>query len=300
MPVHASINATLSFQEWDEPVWREHIRAHRVKLAVLVDAHLERASRGVRHPVMDFLFTYYPFSVAQLMRWTPGWGIRLSGDIPGDLLVIKESKITDGSWHLDHEKFPRRRLDAVKWVLNLLEQTSDRAPRYGCFGLHEWAMVYRSPEIRHAGVPLRFSENELAGIVESLPVNCSHYDAFRFFTPEAKPLNRLQPELSSRLQMEQRGCLHVNMDLYKWAQQFYPWISSDLIADCFLLAVQIREVDMRASPYDLSEMNLAPIRIETDEGRAEYIEYQKTFARAAEPLRARLIKEFSKLRDHIL
>jgi hypothetical protein len=85
------------------------------------------------------------------------------------------------------------------------------------------------------------------------------------------------------------------MDLYKWANQFYPWISSDIIADCFLLACRIREVDMRASPYDLSAMGYRPIPIETEEGRGEYVRYQQEFADAAAPLRSRLAGEFRAL-----
>ena len=247
------------------------------------------------HPVMDFLFTYYPFSVAQLLRWSPGWGVRLLGDTEEAMKGIKGGVTTSGVWQLDLATFPARRRDAMKWVLTLLEKTNERPGRFGCFGLHEWAMVYRCPNVRHSRVPLRFDPDKLAGIVESIPVACSHYDAYRFFTDAARPLNRLRPVLETRQEMEQPGCLHVNMDLYKWAQQFYPWIASDVIADCFLLAAQIREVDMRASPYDLSELNLEPIRIETEDGRREYVEYQQQFAKAGEPLRARLIGEFRKL-----
>jgi hypothetical protein len=280
-----------------EVEWRESIRHHRRKLSPVVNAHLLRAASGEPHPVIDFLFQYYPFAPAHLMRWTPGWGVRLVGEIPAELCALKETLPAPGIWQLDPVKFPQRRREAAGWVLKLLEATQTRSPRYGCFGLHEWAMVYQSRDVRHMQVPLRFSVDDTARIVESLPINCSHYDAFRFFTPEARPLNRLQPALEKRQDLEQRGCLHVNMDLYKWATQFYPWISSDIIADCFLLALKIREVDMRASPYDLSSLGLSPIRIETEEGRAEYVKYQQTFAEDAVPLRARLIKAFRSLRE---
>jgi hypothetical protein len=46
---------------------------------------------------------------------------------------------------------------------------------------------------------------------------------------------------------------------------------------------------MRASPYDLSRLGFAPIRIETAEGRAEYETCQRDFAARSQPLRARLI-----------
>ncbi|HLP25341.1 MAG TPA: 3-methyladenine DNA glycosylase, partial [Acidobacteriota bacterium] len=167
----------------------------------------------------------------------------------------------------------------------------NRAPTFACFGLHEWAMVYRlaPTDVRHTQLPLRFPPEEIARIVDSLTIRCSHFDAFRFFTLAARPLNRLQPERTTTAQLEQRGCLHANMDLYKWAFKLAPFTPSELIADCFALAREIREVDMRASPYDCTSLGLAPIAIETPEGRADYERLQRSFAERSQPLRARLI-----------
>ncbi|MGA1194346.1 MAG: 3-methyladenine DNA glycosylase [Kiritimatiellia bacterium] len=279
-----------------EPDWRMARAAHEARLVPVVGAHRERAARGEKHPVMDFLFTYYPFSPAQLMRWTPGWGVRLEGGVPEELAALKEAEVTAEGWALRIDRLPERRRKAIDWIIDLLDATAGRAPRFGCFGLHEWAMVYRLPEVRHPQLPLRFPPEEIARIVESLPMACSHYDAFRFFTPEARPLNRLQPTREQQPALEQPGCLHANMDLYKWSQQFYPWISSDLIADGFELAMAIREVDMRASPYDVSCYGLPPIAIETEAGRGEYVAWQKTFAERAQPLRERLRGAFVRLR----
>jgi hypothetical protein len=79
------------------------------------------------------------------------------------------------------------------------------------------------------------------------------------------------------------------MDLYKWAFKLAPFAPAELIADCFALARDIREIDMRASPYDFSALGFAPVKIETPEGRAEYERHQRAFAARAEPLRARLL-----------
>jgi hypothetical protein len=79
------------------------------------------------------------------------------------------------------------------------------------------------------------------------------------------------------------------MDLYKWAFKLAPWCPSDLIADTFELARDIRELDMRASPYDLTSHGYSPVPIETPEGRAQYEKYQREFAERARPLRQRLI-----------
>jgi len=292
VPVPASEQSNTATRVLHELEWRERLRVHQAKLSPVVQAHLDRAARGIRHPIIDFLFQYYPFAAAHLMRWTPGCGVTLKGEVPPELQHLKEGRQTGEGWQIDPMHFPSRRVQAMEWVIGLLEKTEDRPPRFGCFGLHEWAMVYRSSEVRHGQLPLRFSIEETARIVDTLPITCSHYDAFRFFTPEARPLNRLQPALETRQQLEQRGCLHVNMDLYKWASQFYPWISSDLIADTFLLALKIREMDMRASPYDVSSMGHAPICIETEDGRHEYARLQMEFAAESQPLRHRLIAEF--------
>ena len=79
------------------------------------------------------------------------------------------------------------------------------------------------------------------------------------------------------------------MDLYKWAFKFAPFTPSELIADSFALARDIREIDMRASPYDFQKIGYAPIAIETPEGRAEYEAHQRSFAERSQPLRARLV-----------
>jgi hypothetical protein len=186
---------------------------------------------------------------------------------------------------------PSRR-DFVAWLRDLLAVMRERPPFFGCFGLHEWAMVYRQTpdEIRHQAWPLRFSREELARFVEAQPLCCTHFDAFRFFTPPARPLNRVQPARITVPEHEQRGCLHANMDLYKWAFKLAPFTPGELLADCFELARVIREVDMRASPYDLRALGFDPIAIETPTGRAEYERHQRAFTARGEPLRARLIE----------
>jgi hypothetical protein len=68
-----------------------------------------------------------------------------------------------------------------------------------------------------------------------------------------------------------------------------PAVPSDLVVDAFELARAIREVDMRASPYDLTDLGLAPIRIETAAGKAQYVAAQRGFAERAQTLRRRLL-----------
>ena len=286
----------LDRQILPEPIWLARQSAHDARVRAWTDPHQARASRGEKHPVHDFLFSYYAFRPAWLRRWHPGPDVALTGDAARAFLrwpEYREITLPDGSpaVTLDPAALPVHRRTFVIWLRDLLQTMQTRPAFFGCFGLHEWAMVYRQTpdEIRHNAYPLRYPPDALARIVEAAPITCTHFDAFRFFTPPARPLNRLQPTRETTPQHEQRGCLHAGMDLYKWAFKLAPFTPSELVADCFELACAIREVDMRASPYDLAALGYPPIAIENPAGRAEYEQHQRAFATRGDPLRARLI-----------
>jgi hypothetical protein len=176
----------------------------------------------------------------------------------------------------------------------------DREPSFACFGLHEWAMVYRDPNVRHPYVPLWLSREETDAVVESQPVRCTHFDAFRFFTAAAVPLNRFPLTRDTTTENDQPGCLHVTMDLYRFAYKIGPFCPSAVLADAFELAMATRELDMRASPYDLSGYGFAPVKIETREGREEYVELQRELHRRGEPIRERLLTVYRELLSSVL
>jgi hypothetical protein len=194
----------------------------------------------------------------------------------------------------DPEAFRTEKPQLAGLVERMLRRTASRPGQFGCFGLHEWAMVYREGEHRHPA-PLRLGQAGTDAVVEAHELRCTHFDAFRFFTPDAVPRNRLAPTRDSQPDLEQPGCLHAGMDLYKHAFRLSPMISSDLVADCFELARDIRVLDMRASPYDLADLGFEPVRIETPDGKREYTEAQRRFAERGAPLRERLIEECERL-----
>ncbi len=103
------------------------------------------------------------------------------------------------------------------------------------------------------------------------------------------PLNAHEPTRATQHDWEQPGCLHANMDLYKYAMWFQPFVGSELVADCFALAREARELDMRAAPYDLVGLGYEPIRVETPEGRVEYARQQRALMADAGHLRGRLL-----------
>lgn len=286
--------------------------AHEARADALTAGHRQRRARGEKHAVEDFLFTYYPFSPARMRRWHPGWdtaypasadagpqGRGIGGDVTED---------TDRRWYVDLPhvlddgpvlrradvgRYLRERADALAFMRTLLERSSmrSRPGQFSCFGLHEWAMVHglRPGQQRHEDLPLRLSQEETDQVVERERLVCSHIDAFRFFTDSAAPRNILQPTRARQIELDNPACLHVGMDLYKWAMKLTPLVPSTLVLDCFEHARDTRVLDMEASPYDVRPLGYAAVRIETPEGKAEYVRRQRRLAERAEQLRQRIL-----------
>ena len=292
--------------------WRPLAKAHRQRITDLAGGSL--SAHDHRHPIFNFLFSYYFWSPAQIAKWSPGLGVVLLDVQPADIngspdvstargeqqdgdsqpsKKKKKKKKTPfksgqgGEWQgqalLQGKGFGSQRTPSVhdgsggmvfgtekcnlgtliglRNQLDILECTQARSPVLNCFGFHEWAMLYRpegSPAPnRHQTLPLRLSQGHINRVVEDRsPLKCTHFDAFRFFAPEAQPLNALPLSRSLQMDHEQPGCVHATMDLFKAAMKLSPWIPSELVADCFALARDARVLDMRASPYDLSDFHL--------------------------------------------
>ncbi|WP_019202769.1 hypothetical protein [Tsukamurella sp. 1534] len=270
--------------------WRPLAAAHRARLEPFVGAHRRRAARGEKHPVWDFLFTYYGHRPAHLLRWHPGLGVELDGPRAAAEFGGARGYLVDGTRvRLDPAPLAKRAGTAA-YVARLLEATAGRAPVLGCFGLHEWAMVYREADQARHPVQLRLGPAGTDAVVEAGGLRCTHFDAYRFFTPEAAPRNAVPLTREGQTASEQPGCLHAGMDLYKWAFKLTPGAPSDLVADAFDLARDARELDMRASPYDLARHGFEPVPIETPAGRAEYVRRQAELAERAAPIRERLAR----------
>ncbi|MDP9461920.1 MAG: 3-methyladenine DNA glycosylase [Actinomycetota bacterium] len=277
--------------------WTERAGAHSARIDRWTAPHRERRRRGEAHPVLDFLFTYYSETPGRLRRWHPGASVALAPSSTGPAPHSAwrwYATDPDGVVRLDAEAFLAARGDTVRFVHRLLAATAGRPAFTGCFGLHEWAMVYRDGQTRHA-VPLRLGQAGTDAVVEAHPIRCSHFDAYRFFTPAAVDRNRLRPTRGTQPELEQPGCLHAGMDLYKWAYKLSPATPGELVADCLALAVEIRELDMRASPYDLRQHGYSPVAIETPEGKADYVTGQREFTRRGAELRTRLLNVCDRL-----
>ena len=281
------------------PEWTALADAHAARADALTAAHRERKVRREPHPIEDFLWTYYQVGPGELRRWHPGADAILRGAAAerGEWRHYRATGPDLADAAVDLHGFFARRGATVDYVEQLLASTLERTPKYGCFGLHEWAMVYRlTPEqLRHTRLPLRIGHAETDRVVETHTIGCTHFDAYRFFTPEAVPLNTLRPSRETQVDTEQAGCLHAGMDVYKWVSKLSPIVPSDILLDAFVLARDIREVDMRASPYDVTGYfgadgtALTPIPIETAGGKREYAHLQRGFAERGNALRGRVL-----------
>lgn len=284
-----------------EEIWTAWARRHRATVDALTTDHLERRRRGEPHPVVDFLFTYYRTSVGTAGRWHPGPGLLLEGahrterrtwrhyrhaqvDGRAGLVVDADSVLSRGGARLERNR-------------RIAEATLSRPGATGCFGLHEWAMLYgtRGREIRHGAVPLRLSHERIDEVVRASTLRCTHFDAFRFFTETARPLNELPLSRGGQTSHEQPACLHAGMDVYAYTASLEAGAPGELLLDALRAAFSAREVDMRSSPYDLSEWGLAPIPVETPRGRAEFVAFQREWVTRTQALRSRYLRAVDRL-----
>lgn len=284
----------LSFETWSTLA-----AEHRTRAQAWTLPYRRRRASGKMHPVHDFLFIYYRNPPSQLEAWHPGYGIFLQSKDNEPSFSPKYYSRTNQGIFLDPSKMETATHHRLEMALALCRAVQERPARFGCFGMHEWAMVYRGDkegEVRHREkLPLRVPQETINTFVRSRPICCSHYDAFRFFTPSAKNFNRIRPEKQTRIHNEQGGCLHTNMDLYKLAAQCMPWVGSHLLWQSFQMAAEARILDMEASPYDCQSLGLHSIAVETSTGRTLYEERQQALAERAKPIRQSLIDSLQHL-----
>lgn len=69
-----------------------------------------------------------------------------------------------------------------------------------------------------------------------------------------------------------------------------PLVPGEVLLDAFELARDIRELDMRASPYDLRDWGYEPVAVETSAGKAAYVAAQRGFTERAQPIRRALLE----------
>lgn len=279
-----------------EQLWRHRELHHVVAVDRLTADHLSRRHRGEPHPVVDFLFTYYRTSVATVRRWHPGPGMILENAHLSDRVEWRHYERASLGGRQGLMVDPGSVLDRCGARIGrdraVVEATATRPGATGCFGLHEWAMLYGAApdQTRHDHVPLRVSNAAIDEVVRTSRLQCTHFDAFRFFTGPARPLNHAPLTREGRVRNEQPACLHAGMDLYAHVAAMEAGAPGELLVDALTAAFDAREVDMRSSPYDLSRWGLAPIPVETPEGRSAFVAFQRRWITRTQALRVRFLE----------
>lgn len=321
--------------------WQNDASNHISKLYSLLyppgETDKSRMHSVYKHPVYNFLHTYYRYSIEELKNYSPGMSVYLEDVAENDLFSKKNMK---NSFRL-HDRMVKLSVDGCYWDVqkdlmfdkpnsrygwinltrtrDILQSTTTKTAFLGCFGLHEWAMLYsgknknyinqqkeentsdsdraNTRERHQKFLPLRVNQKEIDFIVESGGLKCTHYDAWRFFHPDSQSWNIINPlNRGNQIKHEQPGCVHTNMDLFKYAFNLYPLISSDLLLESIDVAVTARKIDMRASPYDVSQFNIGnPLCVETKQGREEYVIEQEKLSIMAAPVREKLLKSYNEV-----
>ena len=195
---------------------REHDLA---RIRPWVEARLRRQSRHEKHPVHDFLFEYYEFRPSHLVRWTPGFDVALESATRPRRSSGPTSSPSDSGLSLPASRVPGTppRLSGMgdRVPRNRPRPASPPSAAWGCTS-GRWSIAIRASGTRKC--PLRLRREETDAVVESQPLRCTHFDAFRFFSPAASPLNRLGAHAgddygprSTRLHPRQHGPLSLRL-----------------------------------------------------------------------------------------
>mmetsp|Transcript_37708 Transcript_37708/g.120994 ORF Transcript_37708/g.120994 Transcript_37708/m.120994 type:complete len:350 (+) Transcript_37708:1658-2707(+) len=283
--------------------WRGRAKRHRERVVELLGCEPEEAAKRRTDPKLNFIFQYYyGFKAKHLLHWSPGLGVDLEPGTDDDERLLAKRTFwrrsgSDGRLTLDpcYYRLKPSHVEALRSTRAILRATNREV--WNCYGLHEWAMLYRSAPKKQDHLELRVSQKTIDDVVEAPgALRCTHFDAFRFFDDAAKPLN-LHRDLGRDRQpfKEQRACVHYNMDLFKYALRLMPFIEAELLADALSVALQARTLDLRASPYDVrawadpSEGGaMDPVPVETPAGRKLYTDLQADIVTQADPVRRRL------------
>lgn len=236
-----------------------------------------------------------------------GGALHLRGAVLQDDGILYSPSLYYASYNLSDAA---RAATAFLWYRSILQTTLQNEPVLHCYGLHEWAMQYHPvsapppPSAKYQShLPLRVSRGTINRTVERRGVSCTHVDALRFFAPAAAPLNHCGATLqrSDQLRLEQPACVHAHMDLLKVTLKLQPFVSGELLQRVLELALCARQMDVLASPYDVSkyvadsvlkDVPNAAIAVETPEGRADYKRRQVLLMQKARPIRQELLRAY--------
>ena len=133
--------------------WRARVLRHRERVEQWTGPRRERRARGDSHPVYDFLFQYYSYSAGQLEVWHPAPHEALI-DTPEarEHFAPPVYQAADGVIRRDTRALSAGSRAKLTSVIDVMTATRDRPANFSCYGMHEWAMVYRGHDVRHVRI----------------------------------------------------------------------------------------------------------------------------------------------------
>ena len=227
--------------------WLPLAQAHRSRADGFTAAHRERARRGETHPVWDFpvqLLQPAPAPTEGLpSRVRHGAGRPRRPRVPEPKRLRRRRRGVHGEPGLPAR--PRRDAAFRRGVVEVdgISAASVRVLRDARVG-------HGLPRRRSAsrGVPLRLGAAGTDAVLESIPLRCSHVDAYRFFTRPPSPATRApHPCHPGPVGSSPAVCTRTWIST-RWSHKLGPLVDSGLLMDCLDLAATARELDMRASP----------------------------------------------------
>ena len=287
--------ASLSREEWQG--CRE---ADLGRVRPWAEDRVRRMARGEKHPVHDFLFEYYSFRPAHLLRWSPGVDVRLRGRDRGRRRLGRVRAVRRRPRSFPHSAFPATARSYLHWAVQLPERGRRRGSRRSrCLGLHEWAMVYRDPNVRHPYVPLRLGRAETDAVVETpaaalhalrrVPLLHPGRGAPQPAGPHPRDDHRPRP---ARLPARRRWTCTSSRTRWPRSARRPSWRTPS--------SWRPRPGSWTCGPAPTTSPPTATRRsaIETREGREEYVAAQRELERRSRPVRERLTEVYQTLARH--
>ena len=224
-----------------------------------------------------------------LRRWHPGAGVELEGaaEEPARAWRWYAPGPTPGSVVVDAAALECEKGDSLGMIERILHQTAQRPGASAASACTNGPWCTGRSKHRNP-VPLRLGQDATDAVVEGNELRCTHFDAFRFFTPEAVPRNRDRPLREAQPAMEQPGRLHAGMDVYKWAVKLGP--------SCPARCCSTRSSSPATSAFSTCRpppttwrRGRRPGAHRDAEGKAEYVRRQRAFAERSNALRGGIL-----------
>ena len=262
--------------------WQARTAAHEARIDRWAVPHRERRTRGESHPVHDFLFTYYSETPGRVRRWHPGVGTALAPppDGPAPHAEWRWYRTGDDGTVAPRPgglpRRPRQRRCASCTSCSPPPRAGRCSPAASGCTSGRWSTAPTSAGTR---CPLRLGQAGTDAVVEAHPIRCTHFDAFRFFTPAGR---RPQPPAADPGEPDRDWSSRAACTR-RWTSTSGPTSSappSPVSCSPTASSWPPTSASWTCGPRrtTCSDLGYAAVAIETAEGKAEYAAAQRGFA----------------------